>query len=137
MEGAHGAQANRAPRGLPDRCRGLAHAFHHAHARRVRVEIRFDERQFRLRVADDGRGIDERVIHRQPLDGHFGLHGMRERAEGVGGHLDIWSKLDTGTQLDLSIPASAAYGAVPRRLSWFRLRSAYTFRPTIGWTYER
>jgi signal transduction histidine kinase len=99
----------------------LRNAFHHAHARRVRVEIRFDERQFRLRVADDGRGIDERVIHREPLDGHFGLHGMRERAEGVGGHLDIWSKLDTGTQLDLSIPAGAAYGAAPRRLSWFRL----------------
>ena len=99
----------------------LRNAFHHAHARRVRVEIRFDERQFRLRVADDGRGIDERVIHREPLDGHFGLHGMRERAEGVGGHLDIWSKLDTGTQLDLSIPADAAYGAAPRRLSWFRL----------------
>jgi signal transduction histidine kinase len=99
----------------------LRNAFDHAHARRVRVEIRFDERQFRLRVADDGRGIDERVIHREPLDGHFGLHGMRERAEGVGGHLDIWSKLDTGTQLDLSIPAGAAYGAAPRRLSWFRL----------------
>jgi signal transduction histidine kinase len=98
----------------------LRNAFHHAHARRVRVEIRFDERQFRLRVADDGRGIDERVIHREPLDGHFGLHGMRERAEGVGGHLDIWSKLDTGTRLDLSIPAGAAYGAAPRRLWLFR-----------------
>jgi signal transduction histidine kinase len=60
------------------------------------------------------------VIHREPLDGHFGLHGMRERAEGVGGHLDIWSKLDTGTQLDLILPASAAYGAAPRRLSLFR-----------------
>ena len=84
------------------------------HERRVR------SLGLRLSVADDGRGIDERVIHREPLDGHFGLHGMRERAEGVGGHLDIWSKLDTGTRLDLSIPAGAAYGAAPRRLSLFR-----------------
>ena len=99
----------------------LRNAFQHAHAGRVRVEIRFDERQFRLSVTDDGRGIDERVIHREPPEGHFGLHGMRERAEGVGGHLDIWTKRDTGTQLDLSIPASAAYAAVPRRSSRFRL----------------
>jgi signal transduction histidine kinase len=61
------------------------------------------------------------VIHREPPERHFGLQGMRERAEGVGGHLDIWTKRDTGTQLDLSIPASAAYGGVPRRSSWFRL----------------
>ncbi|HEX2454679.1 MAG TPA: two-component regulator propeller domain-containing protein [Vicinamibacterales bacterium] len=99
----------------------LRNAFQHAHAGRVRVEVRFDERQFRLGVTDDGRGIDERVIHREPPERHFGLQGMRERAEGVGGHLDIWTKRDTGTQLDLSIPASAAYGGVPRRSSWFRL----------------
>jgi signal transduction histidine kinase len=72
------------------------------------VDIRFDECQFRLRVTDDGRGIDQRMIHRNPSEGHFGLHGMRERAEGVGGDLDIWTKRDTGAQLDLSIPASAA-----------------------------
>jgi signal transduction histidine kinase len=99
----------------------LRNAFQHAHARRVQVEIRFDERRFRLRVADDGRGIDERVIHREPPEGHFGLNGMRERADVVGGRLDIWSKLDSGTRVDLSIPAGAAYGVAPRRLSWVRL----------------
>src|SRR4029453_9623449 len=78
----------------------LRNAFHHAHARRVRVEIRFARRQFRLRVADDGCGIDERLISREPSERHFGLVGMRERAEGVGGRLEIWSKRDIGTQLD-------------------------------------
>jgi signal transduction histidine kinase len=99
----------------------LRNAFHHSHAEHVRVEVRFDKGQFRLRVADDGRGMDERVIHRERPEGHFGLHGMRERAEGVGGRLDIWSKRDTGTQIDLSIPAGAAYGVVPRRSLWLRL----------------
>ena len=58
---------------------------------------------------------------------------MRERAEGVGGHLDIWSKLDTGTQLDLSIPAGAAYGAAPRRLLPVSAGVPHTpLRPTTG-----
>jgi hypothetical protein len=51
------------------------------------VEIRYDKRQFRLRVRDDGTGIDEDTMQRQP-SGHFGLPGMRERAEIVGGHLE-------------------------------------------------
>jgi signal transduction histidine kinase/ligand-binding sensor domain-containing protein len=97
----------------------LRNAFRHAAARRVRVEIRFDRRQFRLRVSDDGRGIDE--FRRESCEGHFGLRGIRERAELVGGHLDIRSQRDAGTQLDLSIPAGVAYGADRRRLRWFRL----------------
>ena len=60
------------------------------------------------------------MILSQPPKGHFGLHGMRERAEGVGGGLDIWSKRDTGTQVDLSIPAGAAYATVSGGSSWFR-----------------
>ena len=62
----------------------LRNAFRHAQARRITVEIRYDKRQFRLRVRDDGKGIDEEILRRQPA-GHFGLHGMRERAEIVGG----------------------------------------------------
>ena len=47
-------------------------------------------------------------MQQQP-SGHFGLPGMRERAEIVGGHLEVWSKLDSGTQVELSIPGSIAY----------------------------
>ena len=86
----------------------LRNAFRHAHAQRITVEIRYDKRQFCLRVRDDGKGIDEETIRRQPA-GHFGLHGMRERAEIVGGRLDVWSKVDSGTQVELSIPGSIAY----------------------------
>ena len=86
----------------------LRNAFRHAHARQITVEIRYDKRRFRLRVRDDGKGIDEEILRRQPA-GHFGLPGMRERAEIVGGRLDVWSKVDSGTQVELSIPGAIAY----------------------------
>jgi signal transduction histidine kinase/ligand-binding sensor domain-containing protein len=89
-------------------CEALRNAFRHAQARRITVEIRYDKRHFRLRVRDDGKGIDEDTMQRQP-SGHFGLSGMRERAEIVGGRLEVWSKLNSGTQAELSIPGSIAY----------------------------
>jgi len=86
----------------------LRNAFRHAQARRIAVEIRYDKRHFRLRVRDDGKGIDGEAMQRQP-SGHFGLPGMRERAEIVGGRLEVWSKLNSGTQVELSIPGTIAY----------------------------
>lgn len=86
----------------------LRNAFRHAKAGRITVEIRYDKRQFRLRIRDDGKGIDEDVMQRQP-SGHFGLPGMRERAETVGAHLEVWTRRDYGTQVDLSIPGKIAY----------------------------
>ena len=94
----------------------LRNAFQHARAQRITVEIRYDMRRFRLRVHDDGQGISEETI-RQGHAGHFGLPGMRERAEVVGGQLEVWSKLDSGTQIELSIPGAIAYDASVRR-SW-------------------
>jgi signal transduction histidine kinase len=86
----------------------LRNAFRHAEARRITVEIRYDKRQFRLRVRDDGKGIDEDTMQRQ-RSGHFGLPGMRERAEIAGGRLDVWSKHNSGTQVELSIQGTIAY----------------------------
>ena len=52
--------------------------------------------------------------------GHFGLHGMRERAKLAGGELAIWSEVDSGTEIELTIPASQAYTTSARRFWWFR-----------------
>jgi signal transduction histidine kinase/ligand-binding sensor domain-containing protein len=92
----------------------LRNAFRHAQARRITVEIRYDKRQFRLRVRDDGTGINQDTMQRQP-SGHFGLPGMRERAEIVGGHLEVWSKLNSGTHVELSIPGPIAYDGASHR----------------------
>ena len=55
----------------------LRNAFRHAEAGRIEVEIRYDDEQFRLRVRDDGRGIDRAVLSGQGSAGHYGLAGLR------------------------------------------------------------
>jgi signal transduction histidine kinase/ligand-binding sensor domain-containing protein len=87
----------------------LRNAFRHAAAKQIEVELRYDERQLRVRVRDDGRGIDSEVLRGEGREGHFGLRGMRERAKLAGGKLTVWSGLGTGTEVELSIPAPHAY----------------------------
>jgi signal transduction histidine kinase/ligand-binding sensor domain-containing protein len=91
----------------------LRNAFRHAGARRVEVEIHYDTRRLRMRVRDDGKGIDARVLSAGGRSGHHGLPGMRERAELVGGNLAVWSELDSGTEIELTIPGSIAYTKSP------------------------
>jgi signal transduction histidine kinase/ligand-binding sensor domain-containing protein len=95
----------------------LRNAFWHAQARRIDVEIRYDQKQFRLRVRDDGKGIDPNVLGGEGREGHYGLHGMRERAKLVGGEVAVWSERGSGTKVELSIPASTAYATGTRRRS--------------------
>jgi signal transduction histidine kinase/ligand-binding sensor domain-containing protein len=87
----------------------LRNAFRHAEARRIEVEIWYDERQLRVRVRDDGKGIDAKVLSGDGRSGHYGLHGMRERAKLTGGKLTVWSEIDSGTEVELSVPAANAY----------------------------
>jgi signal transduction histidine kinase len=90
---------------------GMRNAFHHAEAKQIEVEIHYDERRVRVRVRDDGKGIDPKLLSDDGREGHFGLRGMRERAKLIGGKLTVWSELDAGTELELSIPAARAYTA--------------------------
>jgi signal transduction histidine kinase len=88
----------------------LRNAFQHARATGIEVEIRYELRQFRLRVRDDGMGIEPAVFTDGGRAGHYGLAGMRERAELLGGTLAVWSQPDAGTEMELSLPGSVAYG---------------------------
>lgn len=87
----------------------LRNAFRHAQANKIEADIIYGERLLRLRIRDDGRGIDPKLLD-AGRDGHWGLPGMRERAEQIGALLDIWSQLGAGTEVDLRIPSSVAYG---------------------------
>jgi signal transduction histidine kinase len=91
----------------------LLNAFKHARARQIEAEINYGERVFRLRIRDDGEGMPAEILQ-QGRPGHFGLPGMRERARQVGADLNIWSRAGTGTEIDLSLAGSIAYGTSPR-----------------------
>jgi signal transduction histidine kinase len=68
----------------------LCNAFRHAQARRIEVDIRYEQRHFQLRVRDDGKGIDPAVLSAGGHAGHHGLPGIHERAELAGGKLSVW-----------------------------------------------
>ena len=95
----------------------LRNTFRHAHATRVEVEIHYDDEQFRLRVRDDGKGIDPKVVAGQSLEGHYGLRGMPERAAVIGGKLAVWSEAGAGTEVELQLPARIVFPITARR-SW-------------------
>ena len=86
----------------------LVNAFRHSSANLVELEIEYSSSHLRLLVRDDGKGIDPQVIH-AGRDGHWGLSGMRERAERIGARFRVLSALSAGTEIELSIPAPLAF----------------------------
>jgi signal transduction histidine kinase/ligand-binding sensor domain-containing protein len=98
----------------------LRNAFSHADAHQIEAEIRYDYARFRLRIRDDGKGIDPKVLQEGGRAGHWGLPGIRERAKQIGARLDLWSEAGAGTEVELSVPASVAY-AKARDNNGFRL----------------
>ncbi len=87
----------------------LRNAFRHSGARHVDAEILYDEQLLRLRIRDDGKGIDPQVLDDGGRAGHWGLIGIRERAKRMAAQLDFWSEAGVGTEVQLSLPASVAY----------------------------
>jgi signal transduction histidine kinase len=88
---------------------GLRNAFSHSQARRIETEVAYSNNLFRLRIRDDGKGIDPEVRNCAERVGHWGLAGMRERAERLGGELEVWSEPGAGTEVELRVPASIVY----------------------------
>jgi signal transduction histidine kinase len=84
-------------------------AFRHSGAGRIAIEICYDKKQLQVRVRDNGKGIDPKVLDGGGREGHYGLPGMQERAKLAGGRLTVRSKVDSGTDVELTIPASIAY----------------------------
>src|SRR5262249_11023256 len=86
----------------------LRNAFRHAQARRIEAEILYDEDQLRLRVRDDGKGMDPQVLEKGSRSGHWGLPGVRERARQIGAKLDVWTETGVGTEVEMAVAAAVA-----------------------------
>jgi signal transduction histidine kinase len=75
----------------------------HAGASQIWVKLHMEARKLYLRILDNGHGFEQQDAF-SSLGGHFGLIGMRERAERLGGELHLASHPGEGTQVEVMVP---------------------------------
>jgi signal transduction histidine kinase len=95
----------------------LFNAFRHARPSVIEVELSYTAKEVVICIRDDGAGIDDETFKQGFRSGHMGLISMRERAAKIDGSLDIWTRLGAGTEINLRVPASAAYTR-PKKRNW-------------------
>jgi signal transduction histidine kinase/ligand-binding sensor domain-containing protein len=85
----------------------VSNAVHHAHPEEVRINVNFDKNKMHLQVVDNGKGFDLNQVLTSHSP-HFGLIGMRERIEHLGGRFEIDSAPGRGTRLAVDVPVRPA-----------------------------
>jgi len=76
----------------------------HAGARHLKVQLEYGPAELALIVTDDGRGFES--TNGSSPAGHYGLTGMRERADLIGATLEVTSEIGTGTTVRLHLTTS-------------------------------
>ena len=89
----------------------VANAFRHARPRNIEVDVAYLTNYLRILVRDDGCGIDPEVLQ-SGREGHWGLSGMRERADRIGARLKVLSRVGSGTEVELIVPSQVAFQKV-------------------------
>lgn len=84
----------------------ILNAYRHSGATQIETEIEYCAKELRIAVRDNGCGIDLQVLEQGR---HWGLLGMREREERIGGRLRLLSRAALGTEVELSIPSRLAF----------------------------
>lgn len=104
---------------------GLFNAARHAHAGQIAIELDYGDAAFTLRIRDDGCGLALAEAASAEAQHHWGLPGMRERAQAIGAAFDLASAPGAGTTISVTLPARRAYQDEPERrwLRWFRRRA--------------
>jgi ligand-binding sensor domain-containing protein/signal transduction histidine kinase len=92
----------------------VINAFRHARAKKIEVELRYFPHEFCIVVRDDGRGIDPEIL-KSGRDGHWGLPGMKERANEIHARLHVRSRAAAGTEVELSVPGHLAFQGQSKR----------------------
>jgi signal transduction histidine kinase/predicted small secreted protein len=86
----------------------LVNAFRHSRAQSIAMQLEYTASHLGILVRDDGCGIDPQVL-KSGRDGHFGVSGMRERAERIGANLKLLSRIGGGTEVELRVPGEIAF----------------------------
>jgi signal transduction histidine kinase len=89
----------------------IANAFRHANASQIQVEINADRKTICIRCRDNGMGMSPDILRGGGKDGHWGIRGMRERAERIGAKLDCWSTTGRGTEVVVTVSAKAVFAS--------------------------
>ena len=97
----------------------LVNAFLHANASTIEIQIEYGIRSLNLIVRDNGRGIDSEIL-RSGREGHWGLTGMRERAEKIKAEIRILSRVNAGTEVVVSVPRRFAFKDPGLFSDWIR-----------------
>jgi signal transduction histidine kinase len=84
----------------------IVNAYRHSRAKRIETQIEYRSRELRIAVCDNGCGIDPQALLKK---GHWGLQGMRERADRIGARFRIMSKVALGTEVELCLPGRVAF----------------------------
>jgi signal transduction histidine kinase len=105
----------------------VANALKHARAQRIWIELHLEPHELLLTVRDDGRGFDLSGAF-VSVGGHFGLLGMRERAERLGGQMDVASEPGAGTETKVRIPLPAETGVQTARHRFGKLIRTWPVR---------
>jgi signal transduction histidine kinase/ligand-binding sensor domain-containing protein len=86
----------------------LANAYRHSRATKVEAVIQYEKEGLHVAIRDNGVGIDSAILESGRAD-HYGLSGMRERAKRIGAKFSVFSAVNSGTEIEIFVPATAAY----------------------------
>jgi signal transduction histidine kinase len=86
----------------------IINAYRHSRAKRIETEIEYGCSELRIAVRDNGCGMNPQKLQ-WGRNEHWGLRGMRERAERMGARLRLLSKVALGTEVELRVPNGIAF----------------------------
>jgi signal transduction histidine kinase len=90
----------------------LYNSIRHAQPKKVELSVSFEGNKCRVGVRDDGSGFDPAIVSRLP-EHHYGLLGIKERVERIGGRFHLQSALGFGTDLSIEVPRSSGAASNP------------------------
>jgi len=90
----------------------VMNALRHSEATNIEVEIQYLRDFLRVLVRDNGCGIRPEAVLKES-DSHWGLRGMRQRAENIGAQFEVWSRIGVGTEVRVSVPADSTKLTTP------------------------
>jgi signal transduction histidine kinase len=98
----------------------IMNACRHSRGTDIETEVEYRPTELRIAVRDNGCGIDPQLLQRG-RNGHWGLQGMRERAERIGARLRVRSRAAIGTEVEVSVPGDVAFQSQPSGSLLWRL----------------